>query len=130
MLKDSFYHILSFRPAEPMNNASGIDTQAFTARIRLNGKHPVYQGHFPGKPVVPGVCQIQLIKEIFSEAIHREVSLVKADNIKFLAIIVPEKCPVLDINITAKRQREEGWEVTGAISNEEVQFLKFKGIFV
>jgi 3-hydroxyacyl-[acyl-carrier-protein] dehydratase len=130
MLKDSFYNILSLVRAEDMNDLPGLETQVFTANIRLNGQHPVYQGHFPGKPVVPGVCQIQMIKEIFSEAIHREVSLVNADNIKFLAIIVPEMYPNLDIKITAKRQKEEAWEVSGTISKEEVQFLKFKGTFV
>jgi 3-hydroxyacyl-[acyl-carrier-protein] dehydratase len=98
--------------------------------IKLNEQHPVYQGHFPGNPVVPGVCQIQMIKEIFSEVLHKEVSLVNSDNIKFLNIIIPVKYPVLEIKISIKKQKEEGWEVAGTISKDNLLFLKFKGVFL
>lgn len=130
VLKDSFYTILSLIPTENKNATTGFDTQVYTARIKLNELHPVYQGHFPGNPVVPGVCQIQMIMEIFSEVIHKEVSLVNSDNIKFLNIIVPEKYPVLEIKINIKKRREEGWDVAGTISKDDLLFLKFKGIFL
>ena len=130
VLKDNFYTILSLEPAEYMNDTMGFDTQVYTAMIKLNEQHPVYLGHFPGNPVVPGVCQIQMIKEIFSEVIHKEVSLVNSDNIKFLNIIVPVKYPVLEIKISIKKQKEEGWEVSGTISKDNLLFLKFKGVFL
>ena len=130
VLKDSFYTILSLIPAENKNATMGFDTQVYTAMIKLNGQHPVYMGHFPGNPVVPGVCQIQMIMEIFSEVIHKEVSLVNSDNIKFLNIIVPEKYPVLEIKISIKKKGTEGWDVAGTISKDDLLFLKFKGIFL
>jgi 3-hydroxyacyl-[acyl-carrier-protein] dehydratase len=129
MLKDSFYSILSIVPSDYKNDALVADTGVFTARIKLNEQHPVYLGHFPGNPVVPGVCQIQMIKEIFSEIVHKEVLLVNSDNIKFLTIIVPEKYPELDIRISIKKQLEGQWDVTGTIANDNTLFLKFKGIF-
>jgi len=129
MLKNSFYSILSIFPSDDNNDVLKGDTGVFTARIKLNEQHPVYQGHFPGNPVVPGVCQVQMIKEIFSEVIHKEVSLVNSDNIKFLTIIVPEKYPVLAIRISIKKQMEERWDVSGTIANDDILFLKFKGIF-
>ena len=49
----TYYHILS----------SEITTDARVFRVALNADCEVYQGHFPGEPVCPGVCNIQMIKE-------------------------------------------------------------------
>ena len=129
MLKDNFYSILSLLP-DNRKDAPGSDILAYAARIKLHKNHPVYQGHFPGNPVVPGVCQIQIIREIFSEIIFKDFSLVSSDNIKFLNMIVPEKSPVLDVRISYNRHPEGGWQVSGTLSEEDVTFLKFKGIFI
>ena len=47
MLLDNFYTILS---------SESSDSTIWTIQVKLNPGHPVYQGHFPGHPVVPGVC--------------------------------------------------------------------------
>ncbi len=49
----TYYHILS----------SEITADAGVFRVALNADCEVYQGHFPGEPVCPGVCNIQMIKE-------------------------------------------------------------------
>jgi 3-hydroxyacyl-[acyl-carrier-protein] dehydratase len=129
VLKDSFYTILSLVPAEGKKDDAEIVTTNYTALVRLNEQHPLYQGHFPGNPVVPGVCQIEMIKEIFSEIIHKNVLLTESDTIKFLAIIVPQKYPVLEIKVSGRQQVEKSWDVNGTISNDSILFLKFKGVF-
>lgn len=32
--------------------------------VRLREDCPVYEGHFPGEPISPGVCNIQLLLEL------------------------------------------------------------------
>ncbi|MGN1248330.1 MAG: hypothetical protein ACI4UO_07050 [Paludibacteraceae bacterium] len=49
----NYYHILS----------SDITSEEGMFRVALNADCEVYQGHFPGEPVCPGVCNIQMIKE-------------------------------------------------------------------
>ena len=34
----------------------------YAFRVRLDASHPVYRGHFPGHPVLPGVCTLQLVR--------------------------------------------------------------------
>ena len=51
MLLDHFYTILSSELS---------DSTTWTIQVELNSEHTVYQGHFPGHPVVPGVCLLQL----------------------------------------------------------------------
>ena len=54
MLKDSLYRIL---------NISG-ENNAIEAIIELDEHHDIFKGHFPGQPVLPGVCMLQITKEI------------------------------------------------------------------
>ena len=48
------------------------DTENLKAIIDLNKDHEVYKGHFPGNPVVPGVCLTQLIKEVMETYLASE----------------------------------------------------------
>ena len=47
------------------------DATAFRAVVRLNEQHPVFAGHFPGQPVVPGVFTLQMIKECMAVALEQ-----------------------------------------------------------
>ena len=54
MLLENFYKIIHIKERE--DGKQEIE-------IELNPGHVLYQGHFPGQPVVPGVCTLQIIKE-------------------------------------------------------------------
>lgn len=71
-----------------------------TARIRIDPGHEIFKGHFPGKPVMPGVCMIQIVKELTERALEKELFLSVASNVKFMAIINPETDPELVLELT------------------------------
>ncbi|MEO6254538.1 MAG: 3-hydroxyacyl-ACP dehydratase [Ferruginibacter sp.] len=59
------------------------------AELVINANHKIFEGHFPNQPVVPGVCMMQMIKEIVEEVIGKKTNLVRAADMKFLAVISP-----------------------------------------
>jgi 3-hydroxyacyl-[acyl-carrier-protein] dehydratase len=71
-----------------------------TARIRIDPGHEIFKGHFPGRPVMPGVCMIQIVKELTERALEKELFLSVASNVKFMAIINPETDPELVLELT------------------------------
>jgi 3-hydroxyacyl-[acyl-carrier-protein] dehydratase len=95
----------------------------------LNPDDAVYHGHFPGNPVVPGVCQVEIIREIVSGILSADLSLISSDNIKFLGMINPGINPELDISLVIKKKEEDKIDVTGKITHGEQVFLKFRGVF-
>ena len=57
--------------------------------IHLDPAHVIYQAHFPGEPITPGVCILQMAVKILSSILHLPLSVVRFKNVKFLQILVP-----------------------------------------
>ena len=92
--------------------------------LRLNPAHPVYQGHFPGMPVVPGVCMLQMVKECVSAFTGYSVRYETVVGSKFLAVVNPEGEDLFVISFTL---RENGLlQATATVGNTPV--LKLKAI--
>lgn len=75
-------------------------------KIRLNGEHFVYAAHFPGKPVTPGVCLIQICKEIMEKEIGLRLSILNLKSVKFLQLIVPAQTPLIDVYLSIKEENK------------------------
>ncbi|WP_114939489.1 3-hydroxyacyl-ACP dehydratase [Mucilaginibacter endophyticus] len=118
MLKDTFF---TFSPPE-------IDGNLLKTTITLNPTHDIFKGHFPGNPVVPGVCMMQMIKEVLESYLSKKLKLVKADNIKFLSFIDPNQHGQVGLQVKMSVVNEQV-KTDAQLVNEEVVFLKFKGIF-
>jgi 3-hydroxyacyl-[acyl-carrier-protein] dehydratase len=121
MLLKDFYTIVELDSSDKENIKAIID---------LNKDHEVYKGHFPGNPVVPGVCLTQLIKEVVEKAENKELNLVYADNIKFMAVVNPEINNRLQIDLKVKYDTEQNLIKVNSVThfNDQV-FYKFKGNF-
>ena len=81
-----------------------IAVDAAGATVRLLPESPVYQGHFPGYPITPGVCLVEIALELIAEMAdqvgHDErVRLVGAKNIKFTSPIIPAEGMELRFNL-------------------------------
>src|SRR5258706_4417804 len=89
MLLNDFYTIV-----QQVTAASPVK-----ARITINKSHKIFEGHFPGIPVVPGVCMMQIVLEMVELSAGKQVSLVVADTMKFLSVINPEQNREIDVVI-------------------------------
>ncbi len=117
MLRDSFYSISDLEVKETKT----------MARVSLNPEHPIYKGHFPGNPVTPGVCQIQIIKETLGNVYGKPYVLKSAKSIKFLNILDPQKCPIdLAMDCT---ETDTGINVSATLADGKTVFLKLSGYF-
>lgn len=104
---------------------SGTDV---TATIIIDPAHKIFEGHFPGQPVVPGVCQMQILKEIMEMVTEKKLDVVKAYDMKFLAVIDPSKNDQVSVSIKYAEDPSGGLQVTGNLFKDELQHFKFKGL--
>ena len=81
-----------------------IAVDAAGATVRLLPESPVYRGHFPGYPITPGVCLVEIALELIAEMAGQaghdgKVRLVAAKNIKFTSPIIPVEGTELRFNL-------------------------------
>jgi 3-hydroxymyristoyl/3-hydroxydecanoyl-(acyl carrier protein) dehydratase len=60
-----------------------------TRPLRIEPDHPALPGHFPGRPVVPGVVLLDCVLEAATEVLGREVEVAELGQAKFLAPLLP-----------------------------------------
>ncbi len=89
MLLNDFYTIV-----QQVTAASPVK-----ARITINKSHKIFEGHFPGIPIVPGVCMMQIVLEMVELSTGKQVRLIAADSMKFLSVINPEENKAIDVMI-------------------------------
>ena len=94
-LKNNLYKIIS---KEEVNSI-------FNYTVELNPSCVIYQAHFPGEPITPGVCIVQISKEVIEDLLleqssaYRRLEIIKAKNIKFLSVISPNETPILTYQV-------------------------------
>ncbi len=99
-----------------------------TATVKLHKEHAVFKGHFPGNPVMPGVCMIQMITELTEKALDKELFLSVASNIKFMAIINPEKNDTIRLALTIT-ETPDTVKVKNTVHFEDTLALKLSATF-
>jgi 3-hydroxyacyl-[acyl-carrier-protein] dehydratase len=104
---------------------------ACEATLSLNAEHPIFDGHFPGFPVVPGVCMMQITKELLEQALGCETRLVAARNLKFLTILNPNENKIIRSELKYHREESGNIEVENCLldSVNGTVFFKMKGTF-
>ena len=95
------------------------------AKIAINTSHGILKGHFPGLPVVPGVCMMQMVLEMVEVSSGKQVSLIAADSMKFLAVINPEQSGEIEMAIS---YAEDGGQflISATLFAGAVTFFKLK----
>lgn len=101
--------------------------------IILNPDHLIYKAHFPGQPVTPGVCILQMIQEILSEQEGMPLFIRKIKNVKFTNMISPLSDESISVLFSSVSEEEGGVRAQGVIvrtGNAADVFLKFSVFLV
>ena len=111
-----------------IQNLKVTDSEA-SADLLINIYHKLFKGHFPGKPIVPGVCMIQIVKKMIEKVTREKTNLLQAKEMKFLAIIDPQKDN--EINAIIKHTINENGIISAVATlfKDKTIYFKFKGEF-
>jgi len=83
ILKNNLYNIIN----------KTIKDSTVSYQIALDKNHIIYQAHFPNEPITPGVCIIQIAKELLEDHLEQTFEITKVKNVKFLSVISPTQQP-------------------------------------
>jgi len=106
-----------------------VNNDTISAQITFNENHEIFKGHFPGNPIVPGVIQVQIIKDLTEHGLQKELLLTNSKNIKFLNFISPVENKIVSVSISYQILDDNSIKVSASIFSQDVIFLKFSGFF-
>lgn len=119
MLKDNFYTVTLLNQQD--NN--------ITAAIEINAGHSIFAGHFPGQPVAPGACLLQVVKEVLCDVLSVAYRLKMASNLKFIAPVDPRMVDEAELKLIY-RTVDAGLQVTATLITNGVVCFKMQGVFI
>ncbi|MDL2140980.1 3-hydroxyacyl-ACP dehydratase [Flavobacterium tructae] len=119
VLKD-FYKVLS---------EEKTGDSKYTISILINEKHDVFKGHFPGNPIMPGVCMIQIIKELTESITKSTLIMQTLSNVKFMALINPEVNPELRLELDVVTTEEDLVKVKNTTYFNDTVALKLSNVY-
>jgi len=119
MLLDNFFQISDVE-------TNGPDVKAV---LTINAGHKIFEGHFPGQPVVPGVCMMQMVKEMLEKVTAKKTDLIKAHEMKFLAVIDPQKNNIIQSSLKYTVEADGNLTVVATLFKNELIHFRFKGLF-
>ena len=113
---NNLYHIVS----------KDVVDASIRYNIHLDASHFIYQAHFPDEPITPGVCIIQIAKELLEEHLGIGLEIQKVKNVKFLNVISPLATP----NVTYVFEKiipgdsEKTYKILTQVSSGEISLAK------
>lgn len=114
MLKNDFYKYA-------LNEST--DSQSIEAQVQLDLQHPIFQGHFPGQPVLPGACQVHIIKEILTDYFQQPLKLKHAREIKFISMLDLEQEDTFSLSISYDMPQQEQIQIKALLYHQGDQKL-------
>ena len=117
LLENKFYKVLSEKRTD------GLSAKYHLAILP---ECNVYNGHFPGNPVCPGVCNIETIKECAILLTEEQLRYSTIKQCRLTALATPIVCPEIDVQV-ALSPAGNGYAIHATISDDKQTYMILKG---
>lgn len=118
MLQNKYYKVLK---------ETKLNVNEAVYLISLYPQADVYRGHFPQKPVCPGVCNIQTIRECAEMLVGRKLNLKTVNRCRLTAVATPQVCPILDVAVSLLPNDDKtGYTVMAKMYSDVETFMELK----
>ncbi|HQW12132.1 MAG TPA: hypothetical protein PK076_03215 [Saprospiraceae bacterium] len=105
-----------------------ISETGMECRVNINANHEIFKGHFPDRPILPGVIMLQIITRAAEKYTGEKLQLKRVIQAKFLQFIDPLVHPAINCKLTLKEQ-ENGLHLSAVLEQEEIVFSKIQMSF-
>ena len=113
-LEGNFYKVITIDQIE----------NSYKIEVELFANHSIYNGHFPQKPVVPGVCTLTIIKECIEKIYSNSVHFKAIKECKYLSALIPQEGLRIIINLAIEDDKKVSVTVLRVDNEQSVLKLK------
>ena len=76
-----------------------IDDVRVTAKACFLPEFTGFKGHFENRPILPGICQLELVRAVVARGVGQELALMQVKSVKFLQVVKPGEEIELKVDI-------------------------------
>jgi 3-hydroxyacyl-[acyl-carrier-protein] dehydratase len=87
-------------------------------KFRFDNRLPLFQGHFPGNPILPGIFQIEMVRYCLEKYLKTSLHLSMVRKTKFSSLIHPDV--VVSVEITINQHEADLWNVKALVKAADV----------
>ncbi len=121
LLRDKYYRLL----------ASDIAHGVGTFKISIIDTCDVFNGHFPGHPICPGVFNVQTLKECCADVLSMDITIISIKQCRFLSVIEPTSGPLpqktYSVKVNTMAAEEGMYSLKATIEDDTQIYLNFDG---
>ena len=103
------------------------EADSATFSLRLLPQCEVYRGHFPGRPVCPGACNIEVLRACFTHWMGRKQYIGAIKQCRMLAVLTPDIDADIEVQIKLLGETAGGYQISATLSAAGTTYLEFKG---
>lgn len=119
LLKDTFYVV---------DHVEKIDAYNAVFALSLVKDCEVYKGHFPHKPVCPGVCNVETIRECAEMLTEQDLKISTIKQCRLTAVAAPDVCPKVDVTIAlTPNEDKSAYVIQAKIADATTSYMELKG---
>ena len=108
-----------------IKNVGKQEDGATLFHVSLRADSAVYQGHFPGQPVSPGVCNIQLIKECAEQVVGKPLLMNNLHQCRLTTLVTPLDHREVEVRLFLE-EKEPGYKLKATLGKGENVYLDMK----
>jgi 3-hydroxyacyl-[acyl-carrier-protein] dehydratase len=102
------------------------EPNSFSCKVAFNPGHDIFQANYAEKPVVPGVCMMEMVKELLEQQTDKYLWLRNAALVKSLQHITADVQPMINVSW---KQEGRGYNVNASFQNDSADLFKLAGSY-
>ena len=107
-----------------ITDSESADATTSRYRIELCSDSPIDKAHFPGMPVTPGVCIVQMAVELLEHATGLQLQLQAIKNAKFIAVMSPKDTTAIGCSLTVGSATDTTISAQAVMANGSTTYAK------
>lgn len=101
-----------------------INEEELETSLIIDKDNEAFNGHFPDKSILPGVCMLQIVKELTEKATGKKLRIKSGNRIKFIDIIDPDEESNIKVLLKFSELENKDLKVIASIVKREKTSFK------
>jgi 3-hydroxymyristoyl/3-hydroxydecanoyl-(acyl carrier protein) dehydratase len=116
------HSISAGRKSGPVSQPDG----AHLFEFQFSAGDPTFNGHFPGRPILPGIFQLEMARVSAEAILNVPLAIVEVRKAKFQRPILPDEAVRVELKLSEKNgtiETRANFSIGGEAAGETILFL-------